>query len=425
MDLNNEYLLKEAQKFARFGMFIYDIKRDIWTNSDTLDELFGINKSIVKNFDGWLSTVHSSQRDEMKTYAEAIIQNGGNFIKEYRAICENDKMQIWVELKGKVYFDEFGKPDKLAGTIHDISELKNSEEKYKKLYAEKRKREELQKSIEKERRKIDELKECDKIKTEFFANISHELRTPVNVIFSALQMEELMLRNLLVETQGNDNYKYINMMKQNCYRLIRLINNFIDLTKINTDYLQINETNHDIISLVENVTLSVAEYIENKGISITFDTDVEEKIIACDAEKIERIILNLLSNAVKFTPRGGSIFINMEDHGSSLCIKVKDTGRGIPEYKLNSIFERFVQVDKPLRKAYEGSGIGLSIVKALVELHGGEITVESKVGKGTEFTINMPCNLIKNEAGVNSESDSQILDFCNENVKIEFSNIYK
>ena len=204
-----------------------------------------------------------------------------------------------------------------------------------------------------------------------------------------------------------DRYKYIKMMKQNCYRLLRLINNLIDITKIDTGYFHINEINYNIISLIENITLSVADYIENKGMSLIFDTDVEEKIIACDPEKIERIILNLLSNAVKFTPCGGNIIVNIEDNIDNICIRVKDTGRGIPAEKLDSIFERFVQVDKSLARDHEGSGIGLSLVKALVELHGGTISVKSKEGNGTEFIIYIPCKLVESEASDKSACGAQ------------------
>jgi len=543
MDLTNEFLLIEAQRVGKLGIFIYDIKKDIWTSSEVLDELAEISDSYVKDNKGWLNTVHPSQREEMESYAHEIIKTGKDFNKEYRLACENEEIERWVVGKGKVFFDEYGIPEKVAGTIQDVSELKKSEERYKKLYiefqqkeallvslinsipdlifykdvnsvylgcnkafedfagmkekdiightdfdifdkevaeffratdinmmqqeeyltteewikypdgkyvlidtlktpyydpkgiilgligvsrdiTEKSKKEELQKNIEEERRRLNELKEADRIKTEFFTNISHELRTPINVIFSALQMEELMLKDYSSENSPMDRFKYIKMMKQNCYRLLRLINNIIDITKIDNDYFNINESNNDIINLIENVTLSVADYIENKGISITFDTDVEEKIIVYDPEKIERIILNLLSNAVKFTPRGGNIVIKIEDNTSNICIRIKDTGRGIPHSKLDSIFERFVQVDKSLTRTHEGSGIGLSIVKALVELHGGTISVTSKDGQGTEFIIYIPCKVVESQAHVKSVSAVQMVKNCIEKINIEFSDIY-
>ncbi|EKQ57356.1 MULTISPECIES: PAS domain-containing hybrid sensor histidine kinase/response regulator [unclassified Clostridium] len=543
MDLGNDFFLNEAQKVGKLGIFIYDIKKDIWNSSEVLNELAEIDDSCVKDFKGWLNTVHPSQRAEMESYAKEIIKTGKDFDKEFRAACQNDEIEKWVVGKGKVFFDEFGNPDKIAGIVHDVSEIKKSEERYKKLYmefqqkeallvslinsipdlifykdingaylgcnkafedfagikekdiigntdadifekedaeffgstdlktmqqrehiryenwvkypdgkyvfldtlktpyydsegnilgligvsrdiTERKKKEELQKRIEEERRRLNELKEADRIKTEFFANMSHELRTPINVIFSAVQMEEIMLKDYLSENISIDKFKYINMMKQNCYRILRLIDNLIDITKIDNNYFEISKSNHDIINLVENITLSVVDYIQNKGISITFDTDVEERIIACDPEKIERIILNLLSNAVKFTPSGGNIIVKIENNTNDICIRVKDTGKGIPKNKLDSIFERFVQVDKSLTRTHEGSGIGLSIVKKLIELHGGKISVISKEGQGTEFIMYIPCKLVESEACDKSVCNTQIGKSFIEKINIEFSDIY-
>jgi len=307
-----------------------------------------------------------------------------------------------------------------------IGELEDGHRLFMKVavdVTEKKHMEELQKSVEEERKKLYEIKEYDRIRTEFFSNISHELRTPINVIFSALQMHELILKDCLLENKSIDKYKYTKIMKQNCYRILRLVNNIIDITKIDSGYFNINEYNIDIIALVENITLSVADYIEDKGLSLIFDTNVEEKIMACDPEKIERIILNILSNAVKFTSNGGKITVSIEDCYEKICIKIKDTGRGIPQDKLNSIFERFIQVDKSLARDHEGSGIGLSLVKCLVELHGGMISVKSEINYGTEFDICIPCKLVKN---VEEE-----YSFCNsiggdsiEKINIEFSDIY-
>jgi signal transduction histidine kinase len=306
----------------------------------------------------------------------------------------------------------------------EITERTKTEEALKESERQLRYLLEIQQKVEEERKRLYEIAEYDRIKTEFFSNISHELRTPINVIFSALQIHELKLKDCSCISANEYRYKYTKIMKQNCFRLLRLVNNLIDITKIDSGYFDINETNHNIVSLVEDITLSVADYIEGKGLSLVFDTDVEEKTIACDPEKIERIIMNLLSNAIKFTPYGGSIMVNIEDGVENICLRVKDTGRGIPENKLNIIFERFVQVDKSLARDHEGSGIGLSLVKGLVELHGGTISVKSKVGYGTEFIIYIPCKLVDehNEKIVVSEA---VGERCIKKMNIEFSDIYK
>ncbi|MDF2673445.1 MAG: ATPase, histidine kinase, gyrase and HSP90-like domain protein, partial [Clostridiales bacterium] len=153
------------------------------------------------------------------------------------------------------------------------------------------------------------LEEYEKLRTDFFANISHELRTPLNIIYGSQQMIENILSGKNKNSGNIDNY--LNMIKQNSFRLTKLISNLIDMTKIDSTVYEIRPMNCDIIELVESISMSVAGYIESRNISLIFDTEVEEKVISCDPEKIERIMLNLLSNAIKFTDINGSIFVNI------------------------------------------------------------------------------------------------------------------
>lgn len=283
------------------------------------------------------------------------------------------------------------------------------------------------KANEQNKKIISELRYYDKLKMEFFTNLSHELRTPLNVIFSALQVLEGTLKN----NNANNDYnldtsnkiiKYTNIMKQNCYRLTKLMNNFLDLSKIDSENFSLELKNTDIIDLVESIVLSIADYVENKGLSIIFDTEVEEKIISCDSNAIERIMLNLLSNSVKFTPAGGKITVNIYCQNDDVLISVKDTGIGIPLKKQEAIFKRFIQVDKSLSRNREGSGIGLSLVKSLVELHHGTITLISSPNEGSEFIIKFPAkDLVETTTSVN---DYNLNKNKAEVIKIEFSDIY-
>jgi len=273
-------------------------------------------------------------------------------------------------------------------------------------------------------RRVEELMEYDKVKTEFFANMSHELRTPLNVICSTIQLLKSFegSKNL-----GDEKIKYyINIMNQNSLRLLRLINNIIDTTKIEGDYISLHLKNGDIVYIVEEISQSVAEYIKSHGITLIFDTDVEEKIIAFDEEKIERIILNLLSNAVKFTERNGSILVSIFDKGDFVEISIKDTGAGIPKDKLEFIFERFAQIDKSTSRQNEGSGIGLALVKSLVEMHEGKIYANSEEGKGSEFIITLPVIIVDSEQEENSLKNKEVFATkYEENLSIEFSDIYE
>jgi len=273
------------------------------------------------------------------------------------------------------------------------------------------------------KRLLEEILQYDKLKTEFIANMSHELRTPLNIIFSTAQLFNVLISK--GEDLNTDKIKsYTSSIKQNCYRLLRLVNNLIDMTKIDSGFMKLDLRNQNIVQVAEEITQSTAEYVQHMSRTIIFDTDEEEKVMAFDAEKLERILLNLISNATKFTKPGDKINVTLYDKDDHIIISVKDTGRGIPEEKLSQIFQRFKQVDPLLSRSHEGSGIGLSIVKALVEMHEGTIEVKSKYEEGTEFTICLPAKVIseKHDMKVKSEFTNQSNV---ENINIEFSDIYR
>ncbi|GAA0789814.1 sensor histidine kinase [Hathewaya limosa] len=308
--------------------------------------------------------------------------------------------------------------------------IKNIENVYNSQYTE-----ELYKKIEEKTTLLNKTIEYDKLRSEFFANISHELRTPINVIYSALQLLNINLSSVLPDYEDSDIFnKRILIIQQNCFRLIKLINNLIDSTRIDAGFYQLTFSKCNIISIIEDITLSVCDYVENKGIKLIFDTDIEEKYTYCDIEKIERIMLNLISNAVKFTDKGGSIFVNLHNKGTYLLISIEDTGVGIPKEKCNTIFQRFVQVNSTRKREGEGSGIGLSLVRSLVEMHSGNIWVESKLNKGTTFTIQLPYCVDPNTF-INKNTNNTInINYSNHHVgnlnntnsdaiKIEFSDI--
>ncbi|HHW49042.1 MAG TPA: HAMP domain-containing histidine kinase [Clostridiaceae bacterium] len=286
---------------------------------------------------------------------------------------------------------------------------------------------EMSSKLEKKAREIAYLEdklEHDKIRTEFFINLSHEIRTPLNVIFSTIQLFELYVKKGTFKDKDGKIAGSLNAVKQNCYRLIKLTNNMIDMAKLETNYYKINLKNVNIINIVRDITKSAAEYIAKKGKVIIFKTDLDEKIIACDTESIEKIILNLLSNAAKFTNAGGEIHVSVIDMGDFVSISVKDNGVGIPENKLDKIFERFIQVDRSLTRQHEGSGIGLFIVNSLVKMHGGKICVKSKPGEGSEFLVKLPVTLVQEEEKENETVNCNSCKGYMYKVAIEFSDIY-
>ena len=259
------------------------------------------------------------------------------------------------------------------------------------------------------------------LKTEFFYNISHDLKTPISVILGAIQLIDQSYSITTVDRRNSHRHNLT--IKQNCYRLLRLINNILELSRIESGYLKLNAFNCNIVYLVEEITQSVIPYARQKGIMLEFDTDTEEIMTAVDIDKIERIMLNLLSNAIKFTSSGGKISVVLKEKRDKVLIIVMDTGIGIPNDMVNKIFERYKQVDNSLTQRTEGSGIGLSLVKSFVDIHQGTIAVKSFQNKGSEFRIELPvrtCKSCPHKDNISKNNHNRIIEAIN----IEFSDIY-
>lgn len=290
----------------------------------------------------------------------------------------------------------------------DISERKRSED--------------LKRKMDENMKLVRETLEYDKIKTEFFANISHEVKTPINIIIGTLQLFELVLNIRKADEDSEKLSKYTRIMRQNCFRLLRMLNNMVYITEIDSGFVEMHIQNNDLVEIVKNILSSSSKFIESKGIKLCCDVREERLETACDADKIERVLLNLLSNAVKFTDSGDSITVSLYGKDGKAYISVKDTGIGIPDEMKELIFQRFRQVDKSFTRKCEGSGIGLSLVKSLVEMHNGSIEVKSEYNKGSEFIVQLPIWLADNdEIAAAAEETASV---CIDRVNIEFSDIY-
>lgn len=252
------------------------------------------------------------------------------------------------------------------------------------------------------------------LQEDFILNISHDLRSPLNVILSILQCYKYSINNpeKIVE--------YLDTIKRNGYKILKLINNLIDSTKLDREHYELNKENVDIISLIEWNISNIDKYAHQKNISLVFDTNVEDCIMAVDIEAIDRIIVNLISNAVKFSPSGSCIYINTLKNNKSITISIKDQGIGIPFNEQKDIFNRFVQSSKNNKNEYSGSGIGLDLVRRLVEAHNGTIELESKENCGTEFKVKLPIITLNNDGDktyLHAKDKVEVLE-------VEFSDIY-
>ena len=269
------------------------------------------------------------------------------------------------------------------------------------------------KSIQLEK-ELNRIKEKNKFKTEFLSNVAYDIKKPINKIFET--------NNNLIENKGKYNSENINnhtrLVKQNCYRLIRLLSNVEYVSRIDNGTCTLELRKCDIVKLVENIVKISKTYTDKKGIDISFKSEVNKKILSLDIDKVEKIILNILSNAIKFTDTGGRIDINLYMENEQVCISIKDTGIGIPKDKTEVIFENFEQLDTTLSRGCEGTGMGLSVVKKLANLNNIKINVESELNKGSEFIITLPNNIVSKNIKLQDKFAQD------EKIDIEFSDIY-
>jgi PAS domain S-box-containing protein len=401
MIINNEVCYNMLINNSNNAIFIHRDSKLIFSN-ESAAELIGmqltalIDKSI-------LDFVPDDEKANIADKYNSIYQNSTSIISFEQKLIGMNSTEAAVRNISTCFIYE-GKPTILT-ILHDITSEKQVEL--------------LQKDVQKNIELLNETREFNRFITEFFSNISHELKTPLNIIFSTLQLLDFQSKNNQENLIQNKD-KYLAIMKQNCFRLTRLINNLLDITRADSGFLLPHMKNYNIISVVEDITMSVTSFAESKGISLIFDTDCEEKIMAFDPDKIERIVLNLLSNSIKFTNNGGEILVTMQDEEDYISLSVKDTGIGIPEDKLNIIFQRFRQVDRSFTRNHEGSGIGLSLVKSFVEMHNGTIEATSELGQGSEFIIRLPASL----CGENYLDEKYIDHSIIQRINIEFSDIY-
>ncbi|HEX2946146.1 MAG TPA: PAS domain-containing sensor histidine kinase [Clostridia bacterium] len=273
----------------------------------------------------------------------------------------------------------------------------------------------LDQELEAERYRAELLKTKMQENESFFSYISHEFRTPLTVINSALQALDFTCRNELPPKAE----KYLNSIRQNSYRLLRLMNNILDLNRAEAGFLKAYSVKTDAVALTKNIVDSVTIYAKQKDIDLNFISRFKSMDAVLDQTKYERILLNLLSNAVKFTPPGKSIFVNISFRDGNMILKVRDEGVGIPADKQKELFNRYSQVSNDLTRPSEGAGIGLSLVKQLVMSMNGDIRLESCEGKGSTFTVSLPVEKPKeiNETAITAIN----LGSYAESARIEFS----
>ncbi len=353
-------------------------------------EAFGAKLALPLLHDGSLiGVIHLGEKDTLKSFTSSDIA----FLADLRA-------EASIALSNSLLYENVQQMTRTLGRWAKDLEKKVAE-----------RTEELTDSKAELERSYQKLQELDRLKTTFFANISHELRTPLTLILAPLE-SWVKTKEETDPSRGPNwgpqrpSWEQAEIMYQNGLRLLKLINNLLDLAKIDAGKMRLSYSKTDFVPFAKGIIASISPLAEKKGITLSFTCTCREMMklsgngengdgclfngFYFDRDKIEKVLLNLIFNAIKFTDSGGKVVVSCERQDDQVRVKVSDTGIGIAKENLHLLFSRFTQVDSASNRRYEGTGIGLALAKELVELHKGEIGVESEPGKGTTIAFTLP-----------------------------------
>lgn len=429
----------ETRNFSPYAMEIYIASIEDGSVPHTGDNLIRRQINLILNTNRNLETIFDNMMDAVfitDRHGNILKLNATarNFFRNYGTMTHINDMYLGAE-----YLDTDGKPIPARG-MPASSIMKGEQVSQRRMHIRNREGEiyvdTSGKAILNDKNEIELVVLCSrdvtakvqleeymtnelKMKDEFLSFISHEFKTPLAVITSAIQAIETICRDDLTDKLKG----FLRKIRQNSYRQVRLVDNLLDLTRVEAGKIRLHRKNIDIVFLTRSITDSVAPYVQQKGVNLFFESELNQKIIGIDDEKYERILLNLLSNAIKFTPVGKSVYVSVTDEKDNVIIKVRDEGIGIPKERQDIIFNRFGQVDSIMSREAEGAGLGLSLTKMFISALGGEIKLESGSGQGSTFTVLLPAGEVQEddtEQMPKNLNDRRLI----QSIAIEFSDIY-
>ncbi|MEB3281110.1 MAG: PAS domain S-box protein [Lyngbya sp.] len=382
----SEDRLRMAIESAKLGTWDWNLITNELIWDANCKAMFGLSEEAEISIDVFFQGLHPDDRDRLEKVVQESLNNahGGNYDVEFRTIGMSDGIERWIAAIGQVYFDGAGNAQRFIGTILDITARKQAELERDRL-------------LKWEQAARAEAERANRIKDEFLAVLSHELRTPLNPIMGWTKMLQTRKFNPTQTAEA------LAVIERNVKLQTQLIDDLLDLAKILRGKLSLNTTSVALSAVIEAALETVKTAATAKSISLhPILPDIGW--VFGDAARLQQIIWNLLSNAIKFTPDGGRIDISLEKDGKQAKITVKDTGRGINPDFLPHIFESFRQENSSITRQHGGLGLGLAIVRQLVEAHGGTITAESRgVGLGATFTVRLPL--------INQAAEAEPTDF--------------
>jgi PAS domain S-box-containing protein len=338
---------------------------EVWWSRE-LEELFGLEPGAFNRTEaGFFEFVHTDDRSRVQAAVEHAIQNGSDYIVEFRFRHANGEWR-WMEGRGGADDDEDGTPQQLYGIGIDVTERKQAELALQdaKLAAE----------------------AANQLKDQFLATLSHELRTPLNAILGYARM---LQTNAIAPEKRQ---RAIEVIERNAITQNQLVEDLLDMSRITTGKVRLDPIPVHVVTILREALEGVRPAAEAKGIALEIDVDPFAGAVRADTTRLQQVFWNLLTNAVKFTAQGGRVAVSLRRNAANVEVTVTDTGRGISPEFLPFVFEPFRQAESRFDRAHGGLGLGLAITRQLVELHGGTIDASSPgVGGGATFTIALPC----------------------------------
>ncbi|HKY98006.1 MAG TPA: ATP-binding protein [Gemmatimonadaceae bacterium] len=373
----SEERLRLATLSAGIGTWDYDVIHDSLIWDERCKRAYGLSADAPANDEVFHRVLHPSDRARVDAaIADAMKpENGGMYDIEYRTLGD-DGILRWVHASGRVIFETIDgslKPARFIGTIADVSE------RIALLQAERKARSEAEQARQR-------AEEANKAKSDFLAKMSHELRTPLNAIAGHAELIELGVHGSVTPEQA----AALDRIRRNERHLLALINDILDFSKLEAGAVRLDIQDVNVNELVASIEPLVGALFTAKGVEYTVGKCDDELVASGDAERIIQILVNLLSNALKATAEGGKVSITCDSDAEVIAIRVEDTGVGIPEERLESVFSPFTQLGRALNSPHTGVGLGLAISRELARVMGGDVTVSSTVGAGSIFTLTLP-----------------------------------
>lgn len=365
------------------GEPLYDPQTPVWWSPRFMEMLNVGPEEFRPVLDSWATRIHPDDKERVHAALVAHVDRKVPFDVECRMSVKGGEYR-WFSTRGQAVWDGAGKPLRMAGSLRDITAQKQAEAALQTLTAS------LETKIKERTAELeiarDQALTATRHKSEFLANMSHELRTPLNAIIG---FSEVLLEKMFGDVNAKQ-AEYLEDVLSSGRHLLALINDILDLSKVEAGRTELEPTTFSLPATLQNTLALVRERAMRHRIRLSCDIDTRLGECTADERKIKQVLLNLLSNAIKFTPDGGNVALKASLRGETAEIVVSDTGVGIAQEEQSKIFDEFYRAKDGLVSKREGTGLGLSLAKKLIELHGGTISLESQVGQGSTFTVALP-----------------------------------